>query len=240
MLFKGKSYTDPCVFMKIFNYIFEEYPFYNGFGNGESFNFGVYIKFLETLLKDYLKNSSTELWNQIEKVWSVLFCSFFRHPNLRLNNQMPSIEKDSIDDSISFLNEVVKYKVNNDFTNEAKQAFDMGYRYSHIFIDYYGQTVCIDDLDDLVFHNEVPARLKKYFFNNFKELLSQMKVNKGINNKHLGTVGHILNHCSFAFTNGKEELISAISILEISTLCYESIDTFIVENEMRNLLNFNS
>lgn len=231
-LFKGKHYTEPTVFMKIFNYLFEEYPFYNGFGNGEYFYFGVYIKSFENLLKNYSQKRSLRVWIQIERIWSILFCSFFKYPKLRNSTKIMEIDKDNIDDAINIISEYVNYFTNSNLDDKNKQAFIIGCQYSHYYLDSLESKSSYD--------NKAPIKLKKYFFDNFIELISKTRQDHIFEDRILGCVGSILFHCSWGDCNGDKEIINTITTLELSKLKYKSTDEFVVKHEMRNLLNYNT
>jgi hypothetical protein len=238
-LFKGKHYTEPTVFIKLFNYLFEEYPFYNGTGNGEYFYFGVYLKGLENLLKSYSQTRNLRLWIRIEQIWSVLFCSFLKYPELR--NDIPlEIINDNIDESINVISEYIKLCTNSNINDKKKQAFKIGCRNSHFYIESLGSIIYLEEPEDLCFDNEVPSKLSKYFFDNFIEFIDKVRQNEIFEDRILGCVGHILFRTSWGDFNGKEELINTITTLELTTLNYDSLDELIIKCEMRNLLNYNS
>lgn len=227
-LFKGKDYTEPTIFMKIFNYLFEEYPFYNGFENGEYFYFGIHIKRLENLLKKYSQKRGLMVWIEIERIWSILFCSFCKHPDLRRNMKFVEIEKDNIND----ISEYIRYFTNSNLNDKNKQAFIIGCQYS----DYY-----LDSLEIITScENEALRKLKKYFFDNFIELIDKIRKEQVFEDRILGCIGSILFYCSWGDCNGDKEIINTITKLELSKLKYESTNEFVVKHEIRNLLNYNT
>lgn len=239
-LFKGKHYTEPTVFMKIFNYLFEEYPFYNDVGIGEYFYFGIYLKCLENSLKSYAESRSLRLWIQIERIWSVIFCSFLKYPDLGKDMQLVEIKQENIDQNINVIGEYIKFFANSSTDDKKKQAFKMGCRYWYVYLDSLGNIIYLEELEDLCFDNELPSKLSKYFFDNFIELIDKIKQNEIFEDRMLGCVGHILSRCSREKWSNKEGLINTITTLEPSKLKYGLLDDLILKSEMRNLLNYNS